>query len=446
MVLPAQNRKKSPAQRTMTCPISLNNFNVVDNRLLKPNEAIMTPDGKQVYQRQALTEHLKKHSWWPHTGRRRAGGVMVDNATRKELGVGPVRNSNSNSNMSNQLSHFETNTNSNTNNTLQNMLRLPHGRRRWRYRSSNGMVYTAHEAAFDGRFSIVRRLVQQGVDVNKRDSRGDTILHQVAQGDDGDTTEAEYDGIVDFLLQKGATVDALNTDGRTPLYEAVVHGKKSVVRKLLANGANPNLKPQGEQSMLRSATGGIVLYSQNEGGNPYNNTHYYRVHQDYQDIVKQLIAKGANVNVLHHEIIHSRDPENGATLLHIAARVGSLKWVKFLAKGALINAVDKGGWTPLHYASRYSWQKVRWPDRRNTDRYAHIARYLIQQGARWNTRTLNGKTARNLSSSHPYIQGQNPTMLAVFNKVSILKNLVAMKIARKKQQLLNQRISRKRRR
>lgn len=330
--------------------------------------------------------------------------------------------------MSNQLSHFETNTNSNTNNTPQNMLRRPHGRRRWRYHSSNGMVVTAHEAAFDGSFNIVRRLVQQGVDVNKRDSRGQTILHQVAQMVDVDRTEAQYDGIVEFLLQKGATVDALSTDGTTPLYMAVVHGKKSVVKKLLANGANPNLKPWWKHddddeggSMLFRALNGILKYSRN------NRTY---IHQDYTDIAEQLIAKGAGFTKYGAGLNADPQDPQGLTPLHIAARMGSLRLVKLLiAKGAPINKVDKvWGWTALHYASHQN--------------HAHIARYLIQQGARFNMRNLTGKTARNW--------GDNPTTLAVFNRILILKKLLAMKIARKKQtikqQLLNQGKSRKRRR
>ncbi len=42
----------------------------------------------------------------------------------------------------------------------------------------------------------------------------------------------------------------------------------------------------------------------------------------------------------------------GMTLLHVAAGYNSADMVRFiLEKGANINAVDKNGWTPLHFAA-----------------------------------------------------------------------------------------------
>ena len=65
--------------------------------------------------------------------------------------------------------------------------------------------------------------------------------------------------------------------------------------------------------------------------------------------VKQLIAKGSNVN--------SRD-SNNSTPLHLACysnvRSGKLQIVKELVEaGAEVNALDNCGYSPLHYAASY---------------------------------------------------------------------------------------------
>ena len=52
--------------------------------------------------------------------------------------------------------------------------------------------------------------------------------------------------LAQVLLDRGASADAIDRIGRSPLYDAVVHGHDEVVRLLLARGADPNLAPPGE--------------------------------------------------------------------------------------------------------------------------------------------------------------------------------------------------------
>ena len=49
--------------------------------------------------------------------------------------------------------------------------------------------------------------------------------------------------IVEYLLEKGATVDQKDKDGYTALYSALVDNRLDIVRLLLESGADPNVQP-----------------------------------------------------------------------------------------------------------------------------------------------------------------------------------------------------------
>ena len=65
------------------------------------------------------------------------------------------------------------------------------------------------------------------------------------------------DWLAEEFLQQGASVDAQDFAGRTPLHEAGAGGHTNVVRSLLERGANPILKNQrGEDAMVLAARAG----------------------------------------------------------------------------------------------------------------------------------------------------------------------------------------------
>lgn len=95
--------------------------------------------------------------------------------------------------------------------------------------------------------------------------------------------------------------------------------------------------------------------------------------------LRWLFVFGAN-----HEVYDS----SGTTLLHVAARTGSLMIVKDLVRRGLdSNTVDNAGWTALHVASCMG--------RRD------ISLYLMQSGAKAQLRNSKGQTAQDLCS-HPW--------------------------------------------
>ena len=52
--------------------------------------------------------------------------------------------------------------------------------------------------------------------------------------------------MVGLLLDRGADAKRRDRVGRSPLYDAVTHGREETVRVLLEAGADPNLAPAGE--------------------------------------------------------------------------------------------------------------------------------------------------------------------------------------------------------
>ena len=86
----------------------------------------------------------------------------------------------------------------------------------------------------------VLRLLELGADIDVRNYKGKTALHCAAK--------AGFLSVIDLLIEKGATIDAPDNNGETPLFEAIrstiKDGEKqrAAIEALLAKGADPNLK------------------------------------------------------------------------------------------------------------------------------------------------------------------------------------------------------------
>src|SRR3990167_47120 len=91
----------------------------------------------------------------------------------------------------------------------------------------------------------VARLLELGADINNLDSNGSTPL----------ISALRYDKpkIAEFLIKSGAKINSVAKDGVTALSKASQKGFKNVVRLLLRNGANINFLDQNSTSALSSA-------------------------------------------------------------------------------------------------------------------------------------------------------------------------------------------------
>jgi len=173
----------------------------------------------------------------------------------------------------------------------------------------------------------------KGANVNATDADGSTaIMYASANGD------LE---LVRALIKAGANVKLKNQLGTSAITEAAIIGSAPIVDALLQAGADPNFKnPNGETPLMAAARSGKV------------------------DAAKALLAAGADIN--------AKETWGGQSAIMWAAAQSQADMVKFLAsKDASLNDhgkinqwerkviqeprpkdMNKGGFTPLHYAAR----------------------------------------------------------------------------------------------
>lgn len=208
------------------------------------------------------------------------------------------------------------------------------------------------KAAANGDLEKVIEILNKGVNVNASFARDDSELS-------GKTalmvaSLRGYSNIVAELIKRGANVNLKHYSGETALMFAAAKGDAKIVKALVRAGANPNVKVvsfhAGEITPLISAINSdseqrvevvSILISGKAQINPEGQFLISPLMHAVGDleIVKLLIAKGANVN---------QKNVRGATALMAAAIDGTASVVRYLLEqGADVNARDKDGTTAL---------------------------------------------------------------------------------------------------
>ena len=234
------------------------------------------------------------------------------------------------------------------------------------YGSVNAMEkYPLHEAARDGNLEAVRRLLDEGGNVNLQNRDGDTSLHCAICQDILYKPDCHLQ-TVKLLLEHQADINVHNNMKRTPLYNAACEGHQEILQLLLDRGADVNTQDQNGHTPLHGAA---------------RNGHI--------DVAQLLLNYGAHINI--------KDKNGYTPLFWSAVNCGQLPIFRtLLDRGADINIKNNIGHTPLFWG-------VFWGS------YDYV-KFLLEQGADINLKNNDGRTPRQLA----IIQG--------FDKIAKLLN------------------------
>ena len=105
-----------------------------------------------------------------------------------------------------------------------------------------------HCACLNDRLSIVEYLISRGANVNAQSKYKRTPLHYACEGG--------HLPIVEYLISKDANLDARDEDGSTPLHLASYWGRDSLVKILVSAGANKDIKNLNRKIPLKIACDG----------------------------------------------------------------------------------------------------------------------------------------------------------------------------------------------
>lgn len=90
--------------------------------------------------------------------------------------------------------------------------------------SDRTMLHLAVQADVDGNFiDVIKFLIENGINVNAKDSYGNTVLHYLSAGNSG-CTDAQYE-IAKLILDNDGDLNILNSNNMSALRSTIKHAK-----------------------------------------------------------------------------------------------------------------------------------------------------------------------------------------------------------------------------
>lgn len=206
-----------------------------------------------------------------------------------------------------------------------------------------------------GRVDDVRRLIEANPELVNGVQRDYPSFSAIALA-----VRNGHADIVELLVSKGAHLVSATAKKDRLLHEAASQGHQKVLDLLVAHGLKLETLDDEGNSLLHAAARGVQ-----------------------PETISYLFAHGANVRVVNHAgktPLHAfasvDDPEieRPANFLDRVRSVGRL----LIDAGSDVNAKDKSGWTPLHYAA--------------VNGQVEIAALLLEAGADVNARNQGNET------------------------------------------------------
>ncbi|KAL8811285.1 MAG: hypothetical protein Q9200_001920 [Gallowayella weberi] len=239
----------------------------------------------------------------------------------------------------------------------------------------------AHQATFLGIPFFVKKLLDQGAEIDAQDSYGWTPLHMAC-------IEGHIE-VVQLLLDFGAAFNLCTKFKESALCLAVSSDRNTIARLLLSQGAEVNTRDRNRQTLLHKACleehievcQSLLDFNADVNLRDYCgwNTLHYAAQSGIPAIARLLLSRGVEVNAR---------ATDGKTPLHVACWRGNIEVVQSLLDfNADINLNDysgtstrsNAGTTPLHLVSSQG--------------YIEIVQLLLDFHADVNLRNKNGRNA-----------------------------------------------------
>ncbi len=218
-------------------------------------------------------------------------------------------------------------------------------------------------AARHGQVESARHLLDAGADVNERGPDGASALVTASFSGHGE--------LAAFLLERGAEPNAAGA-GYAALHTAVLRADATLVRTLIAHGADPDVRLTGGSRVPR-ATNWWILPASLAGATPfllaakYADIEIMRILAEYganpflplrNGTTPLMMAAGADWSNGEIDRHYRRVPPEVAEALHADERP-NLEATRFaLSLGADVNARNDAGDTALHSAVFKAWPGV----------------------------------------------------------------------------------------
>ena len=208
-----------------------------------------------------------------------------------------------------------------------------------------------HHATYSGQSSIVRQLIDGGASVHTRNNHGSTPMHMIGLDWHRAVTPPTYQEIVEMLVSARADVNARDHYGSTPLHSTLSATHRPALAPVLLNaGADVNARDNRESTPLHVMMKHLNVYWP---GRPNS----IPVESGYANL-DLLIQTGADVNARDidgntplHKVFDNRYEGQRSEIIQTVVS-------KLIASGADINAANDSGQTPLDIANEMGWANL----------------------------------------------------------------------------------------